>query len=218
MQYLAAVIGSRHRGRWRLFPRREAREAAVFVGVLALFVDLVFYVSLAEAQLDGPAIRTWSTIKVALIVAGIAWLAIDAQAWALGLIAGIFVLIGLEDSIGITAPLGVWLIEEGGLRRGPRGTYEQLLRRSAVTVLLLGPTIYLGRRAEPRIRAAVWALLVFLGAFFLLAVLGDVFADRRGTNLDDLLEGPLMSLGLGFVVGLIVARWPERRLKAPTTR
>lgn len=212
------MIESKRRGPGRLLPRREAREAAVFAAVLALFVDLIFYVSLAESQLDGPAIRTWSTLKVTVIAAGVGWLAWETRTAALGLIAGIFLLIGLEDSISITAPLGVWLIEEGGLRSGPRGAYADLLRRGAVVIVLLGPTLYLGSRAESRIRSAVWALIGLLGAIFLVAVIGDLVADTAGTNLDELLEEPLLSLGLGFVVGLVVGRWPERRLRPPTTR
>lgn len=201
-----------------LAPHRTAREAFVFAGVVALFVDGVFFVSLSADQLGGGSLAAWSAVKVAVIVAGIGWLAWEIKAWSLGIIAIIFALVGFEDSIGITAPLELWLIEESGIRRGPRGSNSQLLRRGVVMVVLLSPTLYLAARAPRWLRSAVWILIGFLGAIFLAAVLGDFAADRTGTNLDELLEEPLLSLCAGFVVGLVVQWWPDSRLRNPTRR
>ena len=217
VNYVAAVTDHRDREQPTLFPHRTAREAAVFSAAVALFIDAAFYVALAQSDLDGGPLIVWSAFKTVAIVAGIGWLAWETRAWALGMIAVIFAVIGLEDSIGITAPLGGWLIEEGGFRRGPRGANEQLLRRGFTMIVLLGPTLYLGFRAPAWLRRAIWTLVGLLAAIFMAAVVGDVIADRRGTNLDELVEEPLFSLTAAFVVGLVVERWRLRRPTGPTT-
>lgn len=194
-----------------LFTSTAAREAALFAAVVALLVDLAFYLAISNAQLAGRPLAVWSALKVLVIVVACLWLAVDRREWALGLIAAIFALIGLEDSIGITAPLGIWLIEEAGVRRGPQGANSQMLRRILVALALLGPTVYVAKAVKARLRRAVWILLGFLAAIFIVAVLGDVFTDRTGTNLDELLEEPILSLGAAFSVGLMVDWWPARR-------
>lgn len=217
VNYVAAV--SDHRGRvpLSLFPHRMAREAAVFTVAVALFVDTAFYVALAQSDFLGGPLMAWSGLKILIIVAGTGWLAWETGAWAFGLIALIFAVIGLEDSVGITAPLGTWLIEEGGIRRGPRGSNEQLLRRGATMIILLGPTLYLGSRAPVWLRRAIWTLIGLLAAIFVVAVLGDVIADRSGTNLDEVVEEPLYSITTGLMVGLVVEWRRRRRLTDPTT-
>ncbi len=216
--YLAGVVEAPAKGRRSLYPGPAAREVAVFVAVVALFVDVVFYVALAEAQLGGGQLAAWSAGKIVVIGAVVGWLAVETRTWSLGIIALIFLLIGLEDSIGVTAPLGVWLIEESGIRRGPQGANSQLLRRGIVMISLIGPTLYLAAQAPRWLRAAVWTLLGFLAAIFLAAVAGDLAADRTGTNLDELIEEPLLSLCVGFVAGLAVEWWPFSRLRGPTRR
>lgn len=217
VNYVAAVTDHRGRSPLPLLPHRTAREAAIFAVAVALFVDAAFYVALVQSDFDGGALIVWSVFKTLIIVVGTGWLAWETGAWAFGIIALIFAVIGLEDSVGITAPLGAWLIEEGGIRRGPRGANEQLLRRGFTMVALLGPTLYLGSRAPVWLRRAIWTLIGLLGAIFVAAVLGDVVADRSGTNLDEVVEEPLFSLVAGFVVGLVV-EWRRRRsLTDPTT-
>ncbi len=209
-----------HRGRdpLPLFPHRTAREAAVFTAAVALFIDAAFYVALRQSDFLGTPIMVWSGVKILVIVVGIGWLAWETRVWALGLIALIFAVIVLEDSVGITAPLGAWLIEEGGIRSGPRGSNEQLLRRGFTMIALLGPTLYLGWRAPVWLRRAIWTMIGMLAAIFVAAVLGDVIADRSGTNLDEVVEEPLYSLAAGFVVGLVVEWRRRRRVTNPTTR
>lgn len=209
--YLGSVAGPSARQQSPLFTASAAREAALFAAIVALLVDLAFYLAVSNAQLAGRPLAVWSAIKVLAIVATTLWLAVERRAWSLGLIAAIFALIGLEDSIGITAPLGIWLVEEAGIGRGPRGTNSQLLRRGLVSLGLLGPAVYLASRAQPRLRRAVWVLLGFLAAIFAVAVLGDVVTDRTGTNLDELLEEPILSLAAAFSIGLAVDLWPARR-------
>lgn len=189
----------------------------MFAAAVALFIDAAFYVALSQSNLDGGPLIVWSASKNLIIVAGIGWLAWETRAWALGMIALIFAVIGLEDSVGITAPLGVWLIEEGGIRSGPRGANEQLLRRGVTMIALIGPTLYLGSRAPVWLRRALWMLIGLLGAIFMAAVVGDVVADRSGTDLDELIEEPLFSLTAGFVIGLVVEWWRLRRVTDPTT-
>ncbi len=183
----------------------------MFAAVVALLVDLAFYLAISNAQLAGRPLAVWSAIKVLFIVAATLSIALPRKEWALGLIAAIFALIGLEDSVGITAPLGIWLVEEAGVRRGPRGANSQLLRRVLVSLALLGPTVFLATQAKPNLRKAIWVLLAFLAAIFAVAVLGDVFTDRTGTNLDELLEEPILSLAAAFSIGLAVDWWPSRR-------
>lgn len=202
--------------RGSLFSRKTANEAAIFVAVVALLVDLLFYAVLADSQLSGGPLAVWSAIKTFSIAGCLSWLAFDRRAWSLGLIAAIYALIGLEDSVGVTAPLGIWLVEEAGIRRGPQGSNSQLLRRVFVSLGLLGPTMFLASRAPGQLRRAVWILIGFLGAIFVAGVLGDVAADRTGTNLDELLEEPVLSLAVGFAVGLVVEWWPSNRLITPT--
>ena len=172
--------------------------------------------ALVQSDFLGGPLMAWSGLKILIIFAGTGWLAWETGAWAFGLIALIFAVIGLEDSVGITAPLGTWLIEEGGIRRGPRGSNEQLLRRAATMILLLGPTLYLGSRAPVWLRRAIWTLIGLLAAIFVVAVLGDVIADRSGTNLDEVVEEPLLSITTGLVVGLVAER-RRRHLTDPTT-
>ncbi len=217
VNYVAAVTDHPGSRSLPLFPRRTAREAAIFAAAVALFVDVAFYAALAQSQFDSGPLVLWSAFKTIIIVAGIGWLAWETRAWALGLLALIFAVIWLEDSAGITAPLGVWLIEEGGIRKGPRGVNEQLLRRVFTMAALLGPTLYLGWQAPAWLRRALWTLIGLLGAIFAGAVVGDVAADRSGTNLDELVEEPLFSLTAGFVVGLVVEWWRRRRFTDPTT-
>ena len=217
VNYVAAVTDRRSPRPLSLFPRGTAREAAVFAAAVALFVDAAFYVALNESHLGGGALIVWSSLKTVIIVAGIGWLAWETRAWAFVMVALNFALIALEDSVGITAPLGVWLIEEGGLRAGPQGANEQLVRRGVTMVALLGPTLYLGSRAPAWLRRAVWTLIGLLAAIFVAAVLGDAIADRRGTNLDEVVEEPLFSLTVGFVAGLVVEWWQRRRITDPTT-
>lgn len=205
-------------GRPSIFTRKPAREAAVFAAVAALLVDAVFYLARSGTQLGGAPLATWSALKVLVVVVAVGWLAYKQQSWALGLIAAIFALIGLEDSIGITAPLGIWLIEESGIRRGPQGANSQLLRRGFVMLGLLGPTVYLTTRAPQHLRRAVWILLGFLAAVFVAAVLGDVAADRTGTNLDELIEEPVLSLAAAFSIGLVVEWWPSVGPTSPTRK
>ena len=204
--------------RGRFYAGQTAREAAIFAAVAALFVDVVFYFSLADKELSAGSLTVWSGLKFLVIAGVVGWLAAETREWALGLVAVIFLLIGLEDSVGVTAPLGLWLLEESGLRRGPQGANSQVLRRVAVMVLLLGPTLYVAERAPQGLRRAVWALIGFLAAIFLAAVVGDLVADRTGTNLDELVEEPLLSLCMAFTVGLAVQWWPRRRFRIPTTR
>ena len=216
--YLAAVVDHQHSRQRTLFPGRTAREAALFAAVVALLVDGVFFVALAEAQLGGPVMTWWSAIKVLIVVGITGWLALDTNGGSLGAIALIFLLIGLEDTFAVTAPLGIWLLEESGLGRARQGSNRQLLRRGVVMVLLLGPTFYLARQAPSWLHKAVWTLMGFLAAIFVAAVLGDVAADRTGTNLDELLEEPILSLAAAFSIGLAVEWWPRRRLRTPTRR
>lgn len=210
------MAGREFWGQGFLYSRKPAWEAAVFAAVVALLVDTVFYLALAEAQLAGGPLAGWSVIKVLAIAGAVGWLALDRQEWALGLIAAIFVLVGLEDAVGITQPLGIWLVEESGLRGGPQGANSQLLRRAIVMMALLGPTIFLAGRARERLRKPTWILIGFLAAVFVAAVVGDVAADRSGTNLDELIEEPVLSLAVGFSAGLVVEFWPDRRLRSPT--
>ncbi|NND02650.1 MAG: hypothetical protein HKN91_07675 [Acidimicrobiia bacterium] len=205
------MAGPAARQQSTIYAAQTAREAALFVAVVALLVDAAFYFAVSNAQLAGRPLSIWSASKVLVIVVTTLWLAVDRREWSLGLIAAIFVLIGLEDSVGITAPLGIWLIEEAGIGRGPQGTNSQLLRRALVTLGLLGPTVFLASKAKRKMRKGVWILLGFLGAIFVVAVLGDVFTDRTGTNLDELLEEPILSLAAAFSVGLAVDSWPARR-------
>jgi hypothetical protein len=60
-------------------------------------------------------------------------------------------------------------------------------------------------------------MISVLAAIFVVAVLGDVIADRSGTNLDEVVEEPLYSLAAGFVVGLVVEWRRRRRVTNPTT-
>ena len=211
------MVGTTRRVERSLFPWRRGREAALFFAAAALFVDLIFYFSLADAQLGGAALLTWSAIKTLGIAAICGWLAYETQSWALGLIAGIFAVIALEDAFGITAPLGIWLLEEGGISGGPRGVNGQMIRRGLVMASLLGPVLYLSRRAPKYLHRALWVLLGLLALLFVAAVVGDAAADRSGTNLDELIEEPLLSLGVAFTIGLAVEWWPRRRFRFPTT-
>lgn len=214
--YLLAVVGRDFWGQGVFYSRKAAWDAAVFVAIVALLVDVVFYASLAEEELAGGPLVVWSVLKVLGVAGAVGWLAYDRRDPATSLIAAIFVLVGLEDAIGITQPLGIWLVEESGIRRGPQGANSQLLRRVIVMMALLGPTIFMAGRAPAQLRRAIGILLAFLAAIFLAAVLGDLAADRTGTNLDELLEEPVLSLALGFAIGLIVDFWPDRRLRVPT--
>ena len=204
------VASPASRQRSSVYTANTAREAALFVAVVAILIDLAFYMASSNAQLTGGPVSAWSAIKVGAIVLTIAWLAVDQREWSIALIAGIFLLIGLEDSIGVTAPLGIWLVEEAGIGRGPQGANSQLLRRLFVTLGLLGPTMFLATRSKPRLRRAVWVLLGFLAAIFAVAVVGDLVTDRTGTNLDELLEEPILSLAAAFSIGLAVDWWPQR--------
>lgn len=189
----------------------------MFAAVVFLFVDAIFFVAMADATVGGLPLTIWSGVKILLVAAIVGSIAWERQAWSLGIVSLIFLLIGLEDAAGVTAPLGLWLLEESGLRGGPQGATDQLLRRGVVMVLLLGPTLYLAWRAPRQLRKVVWALVAFLGTLFAVAVLGDVAADRTGSNLDELVEEPLMSLCAGFGVALAVQWWPRLRLSSPTT-
>lgn len=189
----------------------------MYTAVVFLFVDAVFFLALADATVGGAPLATWSGAKIFLVAAIVGWLAWEFQAWSLGIVSLIFLLIGLEDAVGVTAPLGFWLLEESGLKGGPQGATDQLLRRGVVMAFLLGPTLYLAVRAPARLRRVVWTLVGFLGLIFLVAVLGDVVADRTGSNLDELVEEPLTSLCAAFAVALAVRWWPHRRLRSPTT-
>jgi len=189
----------------------------VYAAVVFLLVDAVFFVALADATVGGLPLVTWSGLKIFLVAAIVGWLAWERQAWSLGIVALIFFLIGLEDAIGVTAPLGLWLIEESGLKGGPQGATDQLLRRAVVMAFLLGPTLYLAWRAPAQLRRVVWTLVGFLGLIFVVAVIGDVVADRMGSNLDELVEEPLTSLSAAFAVALAVQWWPHRQFRTPTT-
>jgi hypothetical protein len=188
----------------------------VFATVVFLFVDAIFFVAMADATVGGFPLALWSGLKIFLVAAIVGWMAWVRQAWSLGIVSLIFLVIGLEDAVGVTAPLGLWLLEESGLKGGPRGSTDQLLRRGVVMAFLLGPTLYLAWRAPRHLHRVVWALVVFLGLIFLVAVLGDVIADRMGSNLDELVEEPLMSLCAGFAVALAVQWWPQLRFRTPT--
>lgn len=190
----------------------------MYAAVVFLFVDAIFFVAMADATVDSLPLTVWGGLKIFLVAAILGWMAWVRQAWSLGIVSLIFVLIGLEDAAGVTAPLGLWLLEESGLKGGPQGATDQLLRRGVVMAFLLGPTLYLASRAPRQLRRVVWALVGFLGLVFVVAVLGDVVADRTGSNLDELIEEPLMSLCAGFAVALAVQWWPQLRFRTPTTR
>ena len=211
------MVGTSRRVERSLFPWRRGREAALFFAVAALFVDLIFYFSLADAQLGGRSLSTWSALKTMGIATIVGWLAYETESWALGLIAAIYAVIALEDAFGVTAPLGIWLLEEGGIAGGRQGANSQVIRRALIMVSLLGPVLYLSRRAPQYLHKALWVLLGFLALLFAASVLGDTAADRTGTNLDELVEEPLLSLGLAFAIGLAVEWWPRRQLRIPTT-
>jgi hypothetical protein len=189
----------------------------VYAAVVFVFIDAVFFVAMADATVGGLPLTMWSELKTLLVAGIVGWMSWELRAWSLGIVSLIFLLIGLEDAVGVTAPLGLWLLEESGLRGGPRGATDQLLRRGVVMAFLLGPTLYLASRAPFHLRRVVWTLVGFLGLIFLVAVLGDVVADRTGSNLDELVEEPLMSLCAAFAVALAVQAWPRLRLKTPTT-
>lgn len=189
----------------------------MFAAVVAILVDITFYLALADAQLAGAPFIVWSALKILVIASAIGWVAYTQRSPVLALIAATFAVVGLEDSIGITAPLGIWLIEETGIERGPQGVNSQLFRRLLIAAGLLGPTLLLANRAPRRIARSAWMLIGFLAAVFAAAVLGDIAADRTGTNLDELIEEPVLSLAAAFAVGLLVDNVVPRRLRAPTT-
>jgi len=175
----------------------------------------VFYVA-SDPRSGGTALGVWGGLKIALISAVLGWYAVQLRSWAFGLVAGIFLLIGLEDAIGVTAPLGLWLIEESGIRRGRRGGNTQLIRRVVVMLVFLGPTLQLARRAAPWVRRVLWTMIGFLGALFLVGVLGDAIADHAGSDFDELLEEPLTSLCAAYAVGLAVQGRTALAARGPT--
>lgn len=187
-----------------------AREAAVFAAVVALVVDIGFLLTASNEQLTGGPLVAWSALKIVVIVVALVAVSYRYQAWSLALVAGIFALIGLEDALGVTAPLGLWLIEEAGVRRGAQGGTVQIVRRGLVSLALLGPTIYLAGRTQRPLRRAVWLLIGLLGALFLAGVVGDVLTDRAGTDLDEIIEEPVLSLAAAFSIGFAADRLLRR--------
>ena len=210
MRYLGLVAG-RVRGKTTgVFGSSVAREAAVFAAVVALLVDIAFLVALSNAQLAGGPLQVWGAVKALVVVIALGWVAVDRSEWSLALIAAIFALVGLEDAFGVTAPLGLWLIEEAGVRRGPQGSNAQILSRALVSLAFLGPTVYLAGRAKAEVQRAVWGFVALLVVIFVAAVLGDLVTDRTGNNLDELVEEPILSLAAAFAIGLAVD-WAQRR-------
>jgi len=188
----------------------------VFALVAGLLIDGLFYFLWRRDSLEAAPLVAWDWIKAVVLVAGLAWIAYATRSAAMAMLTVVFAIIGLEDLVGVTVPLGMWLIQETGVRHGPQGTNTQLLRRGVVAIALVGPTLYLAWRVPPWLRKATWMLIVLLAALFVGSVLGGVLADRSGSNVDELVEEPLITFAAALVVGLVVELGRRRTAANPT--
>jgi hypothetical protein len=188
-----------------------------FVLIATVAVDLILLgADLANGApigtVGGPLLDSWKFAKSLLATAGLLVVAWRARSVGWGLLAGVFLSIGVQDRLSWHRPLGRWLADRFDLTWLTRlipvsasewGAFLAMLGAA----LMGGAMVILAWRSHPPLRRAAALLGLLLGMLFVFAAGFDLWgAARPGLPLgwvEELGESSVLSVALSYVAGLV---------------
>ena len=196
---------------------RRARKVALFAAVGAVAIDgLLLTVDIVRgspvAGVGGPFLDAWGLVKALLGAAGLLVVAWWARSVGWGMLAGVFMLIAIQDSLSWHGWVGgrmARLFDLAGLKRlVPASTSEwgSFLVLLAVAVVGGAAAIF-AWRSHQSLRRPATVLGGLLVALFVFAAVVDLWGSARPDLplgwVEELGESLVLSLVLGYVGGLL---------------
>lgn len=201
-----------------MWPRGTAREAAWFAAVAMIGIDIAAVVLFADYRpIDMIDLRVWSLVKALITAGGLGWIARrtgERIVWALVVVV---LVVAVEDYMGASLGIGKGLLEIAGVHRP--GALAPLVQRSVLLAAVGVPLAWLVPQTPEWLRRLVAVYIGLLGLLLVASIGLDAIADLEATNMDELVEEPLLSLlaavTVGFVTELVLRPRHLRRSRKP---